>query len=65
MIPLIRVLIAILLLVFSLASCGGDNSTQQGSQEDEPATTTSVELSSCVGDATCRFPGPNSKRRRA
>ena len=47
----------ILLLAFSLASCGGDGSTRQGSQEEEPATTTSLEVSSCVGDADVQVPG--------
>ncbi|HZG62617.1 MAG TPA: tannase/feruloyl esterase family alpha/beta hydrolase [Rubrobacteraceae bacterium] len=53
----IRFLAVVLLLAFSLASCGGDNSTQQGSQNEEPATTTSAEVSSCVGDADVQVPG--------
>src|SRR5215216_7782736 len=45
-----RLVAVTLLLVFSLASCGGDNSTQQeqGSQKQESDTTTSAEVSSCV-----------------
>ncbi|HEY6752246.1 MAG TPA: tannase/feruloyl esterase family alpha/beta hydrolase [Rubrobacteraceae bacterium] len=57
MTPRIRFLAVILLLAFSLASCSEDNSTQQGSQKEEPATTTSAELSSCVGDAEVQVPG--------
>src|SRR5918997_5236125 len=53
----IRFVAATLLLTFSLVSCGGDNSTQQGSQEEAPATTTSAEVSSCVGDAEVQVPG--------
>src|SRR5918998_785227 len=53
----IRFVAATLLLTFSLVSCGGDNSTQQGSQKEESATTTSAEVSSCVGDADVQVPG--------
>ena len=56
MMPRIRFLTVIPLLAFSLASCGGDNSTQQGSQEEAPAKT-SAEVSSCVGDADVQLPG--------
>jgi pimeloyl-ACP methyl ester carboxylesterase len=56
MTPRIRFLAVTLLLALSLASCGGDNSTQQGSQKEEPATT-SAEVSSCVGDADVQVPG--------
>lgn len=56
MTPSIRFLAVILLLAFPLASCGEDNSTQQGSQKEEPATTTSAEASSCVGDAEVQVP---------
>jgi pimeloyl-ACP methyl ester carboxylesterase len=56
MTPLIRFLTVTLLLALSLASCGGDNSTQQGSQDEESATT-SAEVSSCVGDADVQVPG--------
>ena len=52
-----RLVAVTLLLVFSLASCGGDNSTQQGSQKQESDTTTSAEVSSCVGDADVPVPG--------
>jgi pimeloyl-ACP methyl ester carboxylesterase len=52
----IRFLILTLLLALSLASCGGGNSTQQGSQDEESATT-SAEVSSCVGDADVQVPG--------
>src|SRR5918993_2495991 len=46
-----------LLLAFLLVSCGGDNSSQQGSQEEESATKTSAEVSSCVGDADVQVSG--------
>ena len=52
-----RLVAVTLLLVFSLASCGGDNSTQQGSQKQESDTTTSAEVSSCVGEADVPVPG--------
>src|SRR5215204_6323023 len=52
-----RLVAVTLLLVFSLASCGGDNSTQQGSQKQESDTTMSAEVSSCVGDADVPVPG--------
>ncbi len=61
MMPRIRFLTVFTLLAFSFASCGGDNSTQQGSQEEEPATTTSAEVSSCVGDAEVQVPGAESQ----
>jgi pimeloyl-ACP methyl ester carboxylesterase len=53
----IRFAAVTLLLAFSLVSCGGDNSTQQASQEEESATTKSAEVSSCVGDTDVQVPG--------
>src|ERR687897_321984 len=62
MTPRIRFLAVTLLLALSLASCGGDNSTQQGSQKEEPATT-SAEVSSCEGDADVQVPGAEFQER--
>src|SRR5829696_1450695 len=51
-----RLVAVTLLLAFSLASCGGDNSTQQGSQKPKSDTTTSAEVSSCACDADVPVP---------